>query len=102
MQPRENSSNSTRPFSQKTLIKLGGWRRWWSPWASTRPWESQVSAVVADLDAQVEAFREPLDVGPYAFLAADALVLKVREGGRVVAVHALVVTGSSPTSPFTA
>jgi putative transposase len=26
-------------------------------------------------------------------VAADALVLKVREGGRVVAVHALVATG---------
>ncbi len=28
--------------------------------------------------------------GPYTFLAADALVLKVREGGRVVNVHALL------------
>src|SRR5204863_9520790 len=35
----------------------------------------------------------PLDQGPYTFLAADALVLKVREGGRVVNVHALVATG---------
>jgi putative transposase len=33
------------------------------------------------------------DAGPFTFLAADALVLKVREGGRVVAVHALVATG---------
>ena len=31
--------------------------------------------------------------GPYTFVAADALVLKVREGGRVVNVHALVATG---------
>ena len=30
----------------------------------------------------------PLDAGPYTFAAADALVLKVREGGRVVNVHA--------------
>ena len=38
-----------------------------------------------DLDAQVEAFRtRPLDAGPYTFVAADALILKVREGGRVV------------------
>jgi putative transposase len=56
--------------------------------------KSQVSAMAADLDAQVEAFRtRPLDAGPYTFVAADALVLKVREGGRVVNVHALVATG---------
>ena len=43
---------------------------------------------------QVEAFRtRPLDAGPYTFVAADALVLKVREGGRVVNVHALLATG---------
>ena len=47
-----------------------------------------------DLDAQVEAFRtRPLDAGPYTFVAADALVLKVREGGRTVNVHALIATG---------
>jgi transposase-like protein len=47
-----------------------------------------------DLDEQVEAFRtRPLDAGPYTFLAADALVLKVREGGRVVNVHALLAVG---------
>src|SRR5690606_39339421 len=41
-----------------------------------------------------EAFRtRPLDGGPYTFVAADALVLKVREGGRVVKVSALVATG---------
>ena len=47
-----------------------------------------------DLDEQVEAFRtRPLDAGPYTFVAADALVLKVREGGRTVNVHALLATG---------
>src|SRR5256885_14080712 len=35
----------------------------------------------------------PRDQGPYTFVAADALVLKVREGGRVVNVHALIATG---------
>ncbi|MEE1622876.1 IS256 family transposase [Zafaria sp. J156] len=60
----------------------------------TRLSKSQVSLMAQDLDAQVEAFRtRPLDAGPYAFVAADALVLKVREGGRVVNVHALVATG---------
>ena len=34
----------------------------------------------------------PLDAGPYTFMAADALVLKVREGGRTVKVHAMVAT----------
>jgi transposase-like protein len=38
-----------------------------------------------DLDSQVEAFRtRPLDAGPYTFVAADALVLKVCEAGRTV------------------
>jgi putative transposase len=56
--------------------------------------ESQVSIMSAELDAQVEAFRtRPLDQGPYTFVAADALVLKVREEGRVVNVHTLVATG---------
>ena len=60
----------------------------------TRLSRSQVSRMAADLDAAVEAFRtRPLDAGPYTFVAADALVLEVREGGRVVAVHALVATG---------
>jgi putative transposase len=31
--------------------------------------------------------------GPYTFVAADALVLKVREDGRVVDVHALIAVG---------
>ncbi|MBF6183601.1 Transposase and inactivated derivatives [Nocardia otitidiscaviarum] len=56
--------------------------------------KSQVSMMARDLDAQVEAFRtRPLDQGPYTFVAADALVLKVRENGRVVNVHALIATG---------
>jgi len=60
----------------------------------TRLSKSQVSVMAADLDEQVESFRtRPLDAGPYTFVAADALVLKVREGGRVVGVHALVATG---------
>jgi transposase-like protein len=60
----------------------------------TRLSKSQVSEMAKDLDEQVEQFRHrPLDAGPYTFVAADALVLKVREGGRVVNVHALVATG---------
>ena len=60
----------------------------------TRLSKSQVSVMAQDLDAQVAEFRSrPLDAGPYTFVAADALVLKVREGGRVVNVHALLATG---------
>ena len=57
--------------------------------------KSQVSEMARELDAHVEEFRtRPLgDSGPFTFVAADALVLKVREGGRVVPVHALVATG---------
>jgi transposase-like protein len=56
--------------------------------------KSQVSEMAKDLDGQVEAFRtRPLDAGPYTFVAADALVLKVGENGRVVGVHTLIATG---------
>jgi putative transposase len=57
--------------------------------------KSQVSEMAKDLDGHVEEFRTRRleDAGPFTFVAADALVLKVREGGRVVPVHALVATG---------
>jgi putative transposase len=56
--------------------------------------KSQVSVMARELDEHVASFRSrPLDQGPYTFVAADALVLKVREGGRVVNVHALLATG---------
>jgi transposase-like protein len=55
---------------------------------------SQVSEMASHLDAQVTAFRQrPLDAGPYTFVWVDALVVKVREDGRVVNVHALIATG---------
>jgi len=57
--------------------------------------KSQVSDMAGELDAHVEEFRTRslAEAGPFTFVAADALVLKVREGGRVVPVHALVATG---------
>jgi putative transposase len=57
--------------------------------------KSQVSVMAQELDEHVEQFRtRRLDAaGPFTFVAADALVLKVREGGRVVPVHVLVATG---------
>ena len=42
--------------------------------------KSQVSEMAKDLDEQVEQFRtRPLDQGPYTFVAADALTMRVRE-----------------------
>jgi putative transposase len=56
--------------------------------------KSQVSVMAKDLDEQVAAFRtRPLHDGPYTFVAADALTMKVREGGRVVKVAVMVATG---------
>ena len=56
--------------------------------------KSQVSEMATHLDAQVEAFRNrPLDAAHYTFVWLDALVVKVREHGRTVNVHALVAVG---------
>jgi transposase-like protein len=56
--------------------------------------KSQVSDMAKTLDARVAEFRNrPLDGSPYTFCWADALVMKVREGGRVVNVHVLVAVG---------
>jgi putative transposase len=56
--------------------------------------KSQVSEMAAHLDTQVEAFRNrPLDAAHYTFVWMDALVVKVREGGRTVNVHTLVAVG---------
>jgi len=57
--------------------------------------KSQVSVMAKELDEHVEQFRTRRleESGPFTFVAADALVLKVREGGRVVPVHVLVATG---------
>src|SRR5699024_6633393 len=57
--------------------------------------KSQVSRMAADLDEHVDQFRHrPLgDAGPFTFGAADALTMKVREGGRVINAVVLVATG---------
>ena len=57
--------------------------------------KSQVSRMAAELDEHVEQFRHrPLDAaGPFTFVAADALTMKVREGGRVVNAVVLLATG---------
>lgn len=57
--------------------------------------KSQVSRMAEDLDEHVDQFRHrPLgDAGPFTFVAADALTMKVREGGRVVNAVVMVATG---------
>src|SRR5690625_3146980 len=57
--------------------------------------KSQVSRMASDLDEHVREFRHrPLgDAGPFTFVAADALTMKVREGGRVINSVVLVATG---------
>ena len=57
--------------------------------------KSQVSRMAADLDEHVDQFRHrPLgDAGPFTFVAADALTMKVREGGRVINAVVRIATG---------
>lgn len=57
--------------------------------------KSQVSRMAADLDEHVEEFRHRslAESGPFTFVAADALTMKVAEGGRVVSAVVLIATG---------
>ena len=51
--------------------------------------------MATDLDQLVEDFRHrPLvEAGPFTFVSADALTMKVREGGRVINAVALIAVG---------
>ena len=52
--------------------------------------------MAAELDAKVAEFRDrPLDAGPYRYVWIDALTQKVREGGRVVNVAAVIATAAN-------
>lgn len=56
--------------------------------------KSQVSEMAKTLDERVAQFRNrPLDGSPYTFVWVDALMQKVREGGRVLNVACLVAVG---------
>ena len=57
--------------------------------------KSQVSRMAADLDEQVEAFRHRRldEAGPFTFVTADALTIKVRENKQVVKAVVLLATG---------
>jgi transposase-like protein len=57
--------------------------------------KSQVSRMATELDAIVDDFRHRAlsEAGPFTFVAADALTMKVREGGRVINAVVLLATG---------
>ena len=56
--------------------------------------KSQVSEMATSLDEMVDDFRDrPLDAGPYTYVWADALTMKVREGGRIVNIACLLAVG---------
>lgn len=57
--------------------------------------KSQVSRMATELDEHVAQFRHRslAEAGPFTFVAADALTMKVREGGRVVSTVVLIATG---------
>lgn len=57
--------------------------------------KSQVSRMAAELDEHVDQFRHrPLgEAGPFTFITADALTMKVREGGRVINTVVMLATG---------
>jgi transposase-like protein len=56
--------------------------------------KSQVSEMATSLDEMVTDFRNrPLDAGPYTYVWADALTMKVREGGRIVNIACLLAVG---------
>ena len=58
--------------------------------------KSQVSALCQDIDERVDSFLErPLE-GEWPYLWLDATHLKVRKGGRVVSVAAIIASGVKP------
>src|SRR3546814_19661679 len=63
--------------------------------------KSQVSRMAAELDEHVDQFRHrPLgDAGPFTFVAADALTMTVRAGGRVITAAVLVAPGVNAGRP---
>jgi putative transposase len=57
---------------------------------------SEVSRLAGELDGLVAEFRDrPLDAGPYRYVWIDALSQRVREGGRVVNVAAVIATAAN-------
>jgi len=58
--------------------------------------KSQVSKLCKDIDERVNAFLDrPLD-GEWSYLWLDATYLKVRDGGHIVSVAAIIAVSASP------
>ena len=55
--------------------------------------KSQVSRLCAELDAEVERFRQRRLDGPYPYLWLDATFVKVRSEGRVVSMAIVIAIG---------
>ena len=57
--------------------------------------KSQVSKLAKELDGDVKAFRERKLTGSYKYVWLDALLIKCREGGRIVNVATLIAVGTN-------
>jgi transposase-like protein len=55
--------------------------------------KSQVSALCKEIDGRVQGFLERPITGEWPYLWLDATYLKVREGGRIVSVAAIIAMG---------
>ena len=55
--------------------------------------KSQVSRLCAELDAEVERFRQRRLDGPYPYVWLDATFVKVRSEGRVVSMAIVIAIG---------
>lgn len=71
-----------------------GWTNWSKHWASPgRPARRCRKWPKTSTGRWRGSGPRPLAAGSYTFLAADALSMKVREGGRVVKIAVMVATG---------
>src|SRR6476660_824637 len=61
--------------------------------------KSQVSKLCKDIDERVNAFLERPIEGEWPYLWLDATYLKVREGGRIVSVAAIIAVAVSTDGP---
>ena len=82
---------SARPTSKGS--RPGGSTTWSRPWGSTGSPSPRCRAWPKSSTPWCAEFKErPLDGGPYRYLWIDALTQRVREGGRVVNVSAVIAT----------
>src|SRR5262249_28747251 len=88
------SRRCTRPPPPPALPAARGWPRRSQTLGIEGISKSQVSRMAAELDAEVTAVRSrTLDGGPSTYVSVDALIQKVREGGRIVNVAVVIALG---------